>query len=295
MEEGRTERTNLECLIGGAFGGAMAFLSGTANAQESPAEAAAKVFFDRPESSVAVIDDTLQEPSIGNLVISDPQHSEGPKLNTSVSLGVKSNYNASGFLVTDSPVIQGSVTFSHDNLPGWYGFLWGSANPRNDISKVFTEADVGIGKSFNITDGLDGSLEAAYFSFKLSDEIPIPDATNFTARVDTTNLPINVGFKMNQILGNESGNGQQYTGSIGKGFEITEGVSASLGADAVWNDSYFTDASGLAFLSGNVGLDTDVGNGWNLNLGYRMQHPMDEDTFGEAFGKNSTLGFTFSK
>lgn len=281
----------LEILVGNA----MALLPTVASAQENPNDVATKEFSNGQEPNVSVLENTLQEPSIGNLVVNDPQHSEGPKLNTSVSLGVKSNYNASGFLVTDSPVIQGSVTFSHDSLPGWYGFLWSSANPRNDISKVFTEVDVGIGKSFNITDGLDGSLEAAYFSFKLSDEVPIPDATNLTARVDTTNLPINFGFKMNQILGNESGNGQQYTGSIGKGFEITEGVSASLGADAVWNDSYFTDASGLAFLSGNVGLDIDVGNGWNLNLGYRMQHPMDKDTFGDTFERNSTLGFTLSK
>ena len=266
-----------------------------ANAQETPEEVAGNAFFKGQDTNITTVETPKLDSLSERLVFDDVQHSEGPKLGVSFDIGMKNQYNASGFMVTRNPVIQGSLTFTHDNLPGWYAFGWGSANPRNTASNLFTEVDPGVGKSFNIIDGLDGSLEAAYFSFKLSDEVQIPDATNLSASVNTTSLPLDFGFKLSQILGKDSGNGQQYTLSAGKGFKLIDGVSASVGVDAVANSKYFTDARGLAFLVGSVGVDVDIGDGWNLNVGYSPQFPMDRGTFGGTFERTGTFGFSISK
>jgi uncharacterized protein (TIGR02001 family) len=222
-------------------------------------------------------------------------------VDVSTNNAVKSRYVASGFVVNDNPVVQSDVTLSTSEIPGGYANIWGNFDTETG---KFSEVDFTLGRADSINDKLNYDISASHYDFGFGD-LGFGNAQNIGVTLSTANLPVDLEIGADQIFGDGSGHGRQYTFSVSKGFDVTEAletllggedrVQLSVGVTANYNDHYFTGESGFGVLSGNVGLNSDLGNGWSAKFGYEKQTPLDEDKFGDTFPETDVVSFGFGK
>jgi hypothetical protein len=236
------------------------------------------------------------------------------KLEDAVQIDVdrqlKSKYVDSGFLVTDNPVLQSSLTLESPRyLPGFSFNLWTSKDLEGRTRDI-TEVDYRANYSTNVSDNLQGTIAFSAFDFSHG-EFADSFNTSYEAEVSlsTSNLPLDVTLIANQIFGKGSGDGRLYQTSIGKTLDLTEllglenvlgdnGLSVSGNASVFFNDNYFTQGSGFSHIEGSIGINADLGDGFNIFGGYMHQIPLSNNfpdgTFENLGVWNAGVSYTTS-
>lgn len=212
-------------------------------------------------------------------------------LNGTVNSRLKSNYTAMGFLVHDNPVVQTDVTVKSNALTELSGNIWTNYDTKTG---TMSEVDFSATYSKPISDNLLLNVGGVHYEFDWG-KLPFNDAQDIGIWLTTQNLPLDFTFKADQIFGNGSGHGRNYALSVSKSLDLGKGVSISAGADVNYNEHYFNSNTGLAYTSGTIGLNADLGKGFSLNAGYYKQFPLDKDSFGDTFAEGDTFILGFSK
>lgn len=199
---------------------------------------------------------------------------------------VKNMYLARiGAVFVNEPVVQNSLTYTNENIPGWSFNYW----DNHKLNGQPTEMDLTLRYS--------GSNDDVNYSVK-GDRVFLRDFTNFHdalelgGDISTKNLPVTLGAELDFIY---SPDNSKTTGgfegilSAGKQFSIMDGLTAGVTGDLHFNNHYFTNSDRLSIANMGVGVNWDLlGTGLlSMGLDAKRQFSLSDD-----FDNQTVYGFT---
>src|SRR3989344_996953 len=188
-----------------------------------------------------------------------------------------------GVIFADEPVIQNSLTYSNNNLPGlslnyWENRLLGNGE--------LTETDLTLRYGLS-RENFDFSVKADYVF--LDAFTSFRDALEIGASVSTRNLPVRLGGEIDAIFSPDNSRyvGFEYILSARKDVNLIGGLSANAWGDVHFNSHYFTPDSTFSVTNIGAGLNWDIFRNGLVNLGVSGQQ---QYTLGDNFEDQSLVG-----
>ncbi len=200
------------------------------------------------------------------------------------SVTVRDKYLARiGVIFVDEPVIQTSLTYSNENIPGLSVNYW--ENRRLGDGEL-TETDLTLRYGASQKD-FNWSVKADYVF--LDAFTPFRDALEVGVSASTRNLPLTIGGQFNAITSPDNTRevGTESIISARKDLNLGYGLSANVWGDVHFNNHYFTDSDEFSVNNLGAGLNWDVFRDKLLNVSVDAQR---QYTIGEEFEDQSLVG-----